>query len=89
MDYVYIVFFTTGEYEFRVNEISKIFHLKSKAEEYVNNMNSRLMELNLYDGQSVVATYEIRYSDEVKKEFGFSIDYNGASFYISGPFKVD
>jgi len=88
MNEVYIVFFATGEYEYRVNEISKLFSSKSKAEEYVSNMNSKLIELNLYDGQNTIAPYEVRHSDEVKKEFGFSVDYTGASFYISGPFKV-
>lgn len=89
MDQVYIVFFTTGEFEDRIDEVSKLFYSRTEAENYSDRMNSDLIQNRMHESNvGNIADYESRHSRETLIKYGSYVDYTGANFYVSGPFQI-
>lgn len=85
---IYIVYFCTGEYGDAIEEVSKVFFSKEKADKYADEKNSQLKIFNLHC-DNMKDNYNFRYSEEILEQFGYAIDYTGANFSVEGPYKVE
>lgn len=83
MEKVYIVYFCTGEYEDRTEEVYKVFQKEIDAKLCKENLERELKEQKLDIGSNY-------HDNEDNRNFhGHRVDYTGAWITIAGPFDLN